>query len=91
LTDALKALQRGFAQSASKPEAYGGAEAIWNNLSDVSRTKKFSDFVAANEKRQAGYATCVEHDHPLNRNFLFNFRNSQPSQSRPAGIALFDR
>jgi hypothetical protein len=48
--------------------------------------KKFSVFVAVNEKGQAGEAIRLEHDCRLYREFLCNFLNNQPSRSRPRDI-----
>jgi hypothetical protein len=39
--DAMKALQQGFARMRAKPQAQGGAAAIWNSLSDVTLTRSF--------------------------------------------------
>src|SRR5580700_3981464 len=55
----------------AKPLGNGGAAAIWNSLIGCDAHKKYSVFVAVNEKGQAGEALRVAHDdRQLYREFL---------------------
>src|SRR5258706_911118 len=68
--DAMKALQRGFASTASKTPSTRRSCSNMEQFIGCDAHKKFSVFVAVNEKGQAGKALRVTHDRQLYREFL---------------------
>src|SRR5258706_6942573 len=68
--DAMKALQRGFASTASKTPALRRCCSNMEQFIGCDAHKKFSVFVAVNERGQAGEALRVMHERQLYREFL---------------------
>src|SRR5258706_12539292 len=68
--DAMKALQRGFASTASKTPSTRRCCSNMEQFIGCDAHKKFSVFVAVNEKGQAGEALRGGHDRQLYPEFV---------------------